>query len=95
MNIDGVYKDSLSRLQWNSILKSLKNWQNIITLFSYFFIGVGFVFQYSFLFLLLEEELNALSTMMGLMSLRTLTQALLEVCVKDWDCNIKILETSI
>ena len=25
MNIDGVYKDSLSRLQWNSILKSLKN----------------------------------------------------------------------
>lgn len=90
MNIDGVYKDSLSRLQWNSILKSLKNWQNIITLFSNFFIGVGFVFQYSFIFLLLEEELNALSTMMGL---GTLIQALLEVCVKDWGCNIKILET--
>lgn len=72
----GVHKDSLSRLQCNSILKSFKNWQNVITLFSYFFIGVGFVFQYSFVFLLLEEELNASSTMMGL---GALIQALSEV----------------
>ena len=76
VNNDEVHKDSLSQLQWNSILKSLKNWQNIKTLFSYFFIGVGFVIQYNFIFLLLEEELNASGTMIGL---GALIQALSEV----------------
>ena len=75
--IDWKKKDELIswHQQFRSIGKALKNGQNWITLFSYLSIGIGFVFQYTFVFLLLQNELHASNTVMGL---GALSQAIAE-----------------